>query len=97
MLLVKLTAGKGKQHQDVEEAELTDVEDHSAQYHLEQRTLLERRKINKILIRRCMLVISTSGKYKLISFILLTLFVFSLFIVEEIGERRENLFVDLSQ
>ena len=48
LLLVKLTAGKGKQHQDVEEAELTDVEDHSAQYHLEQRTLLERRKINKI-------------------------------------------------
>ena len=44
-----------------------------------------------------MLGISTSGKYKLISFILLTLFVFSLFIVEEIGERRENLFVDLSQ
>ena len=72
LLLVKLTAGKGKQHQDVEEAELTDVEDHSAQYHLEQRTLLERRKINKILIRRCTLVISTSGKYKLIS--LLNLF-----------------------
>ena len=48
MLLVNLTTGKGKQHQDVEEAELADVEDHSAQYHLEQRTLLERRKINKI-------------------------------------------------
>ena len=36
LLLVKLTTGKGKQQQDVEEAELADIQDHSAEDNLEQ-------------------------------------------------------------
>ena len=33
-VVIQLTTGEGEEHQDVEEAELANIENHSAQYHL---------------------------------------------------------------